>query len=134
MCWSAATAASAAAASGSTKLLRSGIFVFARRLACARRRTNGLPSRARCDARARLYREREVRARRLGAQPGAAIVCVVQASYLARSNDIRAARRTSSARASAPRLLVSYRPLANSALAARLFTQRLRGAAVSVRA
>ena len=37
MCWSAATAASAAAASGSTKLLRSGIFVFARRLACARR-------------------------------------------------------------------------------------------------
>ena len=50
MCWSAATAASAAAASGSTKLLRSGILVFARRLACARR----LPSSCRAVMRAQM--------------------------------------------------------------------------------
>ena len=70
MCWSAATAASAAAASGSTKLLRSGIFVFARRLACARRPS----SRSRCDARANeLCRGEQVSSSAVRPQLGAAM-------------------------------------------------------------
>ncbi len=86
MCWSAATAASAAAASGRTKLLRSGIFVFARRLACARR----FSSRARCDARANeLCRGEQVSSSAVRPQLAQRCVRVVRASYLARGKSLR---------------------------------------------
>ena len=115
MCWSAATAASAAAASGSTKLLRSGIDGVARRLACARW-PSSLSRPCRAVTRAQMSCAEVSRLgglARLGAAQRCARVVwrrIWPAARLREQPDARIAR----ARVFAP-LASVYTPLANSA-------------------